>query len=211
MEGDFKEKNMFLACIKGFTTGASLIMVIGAQNAFVLRQGLLRHHLFVTALLCSLIDAVLITCGVMGFGNMITHFPVAIEVTKYFAIIFLLFYGLLSLRSAFLAKSFEDQNGELLPSLGRTILLLLAFSLLNPSVYLDTVILLGSIASQQKVGEQLYFAMGAIAASFVWFFSITYGSHVLSPLLRSPKSWKVIDSLVALTMWVLAFSLIRSI
>lgn len=187
-----------------------LIVAIGAQNAFVIRQGLKRKHLFATATLCSCIDALLIILGVLGFGEVIASYPLFFELAKYFAVIFLGLYGALSLKSAFTSKAL-DSTGDALPSLKRTMLILLALTLLNPHVYLDTVILLGSIASQQPQHEKPYFALGAMGASFIWFFALTYGSRFFAPLLRSPTSWRIIDSLVALTMWAIALTLFFSL
>ncbi len=198
---------MFLLLLKGFASSASLIVAIGAQNAFVIRQGLLQNHLFLTALLCSLIDAILLTIGVLGFGQIISAYPLLIEITKYFAIAFLFVYGALSLKSAFTKKNLENEGNQAAQSRKKTVLLLLALSLLNPHVYLDTVILLGSIASQHSLDEQFYFAIGAIAASFIWFFSISYGSRFLAPFLRNSLAWKIIDICIAFIMWGIATSL----
>lgn len=198
---------MYLALLKGFASSASLIMAIGAQNAFVIRQGLRRNHLLLTAFLCSLIDALLIVVGVLGFGQMISAYPLLIEITKYFAIIFLFVYGAFSLKSAFKAKRLENEQEKINQSRKKTVLMLLAFSLLNPHVYLDTVVLLGSIASQHPINEQIYFAFGAIGASFSWFFTLTYGSRFLAPLLKQASAWKIIDTFIALTMWGIAVSL----
>lgn len=202
---------MFMVLLKGFASSASLIVAIGAQNAFVIRQGLLRNHLLLTALLCSLIDAALITLGVLGFGQMISAYPLLIETTKYFAIAFLLAYGVLSLKSAFKNKALENEKSQNVQSRKKTVLLLLGLSLLNPHVYLDTVILLGSIASQHPAEEQFYFALGAIVASFIWFFSISYGSRFFAPFLCHSVSWKIIDFFIALIMWGIALSLLVSL
>lgn len=202
---------MFLALLKGFTVSGGLIIAIGAQNAFVIRQGLLRRYLLMTALFCSCIDAFLILMGILGFGKLISTYPLCIEVSKYLAIVFLLLYGFLSLKSALQTKSLEASEERKPLSAKKTLGLLLALSLLNPHVYLDTVILLGSIASQQPSQDQLFFALGAIGASFIWFFAITYGSYFLSPLLSKSKSWKIIDCFVALTMWGIAVSLMSSL
>lgn len=199
---------MFVALLKGFVTSGSLIVAIGAQNAFVIRQGLLQRHLLVTALLCSFIDAILITSGILGFGHKISSFPILVEAAKYFSVIFLLTYGAISLRSAFKRKSLADSEQIPFPSIKKTILLLLGFSLLNPHVYLDTVILLGSIATQQPAHTQIYFALGAVGASFTWFFSLTYGSRFLAPFFSKQNSWKIIDTLVAITMWAIALTLL---
>ncbi len=199
---------MFLALIKGLSASAGLIiMAIGAQNAFVIRQGLLRRHLLMTALLCSLIDALLILLGVLGFGQLISHYPFCIELSKYFAIIFLLFYGAISLKFALRSKCLQTAKENELNSVKRTFFLILALSLLNPHVYLDTVILLGSIALQQPSQELVYFVIGAISASFIWFFTITYGSRFFAPLLSKSNSWRFIDGFVALMMWGIALSL----
>lgn len=199
--------SMFLTILKGLGASGSLIVAIGAQNAFVIRQGMLRRHLFMTAMICSMIDGVLILLGVLGFGKLITAYPLSIEISKYFAIIFLLLYGIVSLKSALNPRSLESGQEVDLPSAKKTIFLLLALSLLNPHVYLDTVILLGSIASQQPDDQRIYFTLGAISASFLWFFAITYGSYLLAPFLSKQSSWRVIDGLIALTMWAIALSL----
>ncbi len=197
---------MFLTLLKGFATGGGLIVAIGAQNAFVLRQGLLRRHLLLTALTCATIDALLITLGVMGFGQVISKYPLLLDVSKLFAAAFLFFYGALSCRSVFKRKALVE--GAASSSIKTTLLLLLGFSLLNPHVYLDTVILLGSIASNSE--NPLYFGVGAIFASFVWFFALTYGSGWMAPLLRHPNACKAIDAIVALTMWTIATLLLMA-
>ncbi len=199
---------MLLTLLKGFGTSGSLIVAIGAQNAFVIRQGMLRRHLFMTALVCSMIDALLILLGVLGFGQLISAYPLSIQISKYFAIIFLFFYGVISLKSSLKPKTLESGKEQEPPSAKKTIFFLLALSLLNPHVYLDTVILLGSIASQQPPHEQIYFTLGAISASFLWFFAVTYGSYLLAPFLSKPNAWRIIDGLITLIMWGIATSLI---
>lgn len=200
---------MFLALIKGLSASAGLIVAIGAQNAFVIRQGLLRRHLLLTALLCSSIDALLILFGVLGFGQLISHYPMCIKIARYLAIAFLIIYGGISLHSALTPKSLQSAQEDRL-TVKKTLILLLALSLLNPHVYLDTVILLGSIAMQQPPQNQIYFTIGAISASFIWFFSITYGSRLLAPYLSKPNAWRTIDILVAITMWGIAVSLLTT-
>lgn len=199
---------ILLPFLKGFGTSASLIVAIGAQNAFVIRQSLQYQHLLLTALLCSLIDALLILLGVVGFGEIVSQYPHFLTFTTWFAAVFLFLYGLASFRSALYSKSWNlDETMRV--SAKKTIISILAFSLLNPHVYLDTVILLGSIASEQPVGEQAYFAAGAIGASFAWFFAITYGARLLAPFLQKQSVWRMIDSLIGLTMWAIAFSLLH--
>lgn len=199
---------IMLALLKGFSTSGGLIIAIGAQNAFVIRQGLKGQHLFLTAFVCALIDAILITFGVIGFGHYISEYPMFLEITKYFAALFLFLYGIFALRSAFKHEALKSAgNGE--KSIKRLIVSLLAFSLLNPHVYLDTVILLGSIAAQQPAHEQMYFGLGAIAASFVWFFSITFGAQYLAPLFQKEISWRIIDGTIAIIMWLMALSILH--
>lgn len=202
--------NILLSLLKGFSASSGLIIAIGAQNAFVIRQGLRRQHLLLTALMCSLIDALLIIFGVIGFGYYIAEYPFFIELTKYFAALFLFVYGLIALRSAFkkstLKESVEDCS---VSSTKKIVISILALSLLNPHVYLDTVILLGSIASQQPDHEQLYFTLGAISASFAWFFTITFGARLLAPFFQKENSWKIIDAVIAVIMWGIALSVLN--
>ena len=201
---------MYFALLKGFSISGGLIMAIGAQNAFVIRQGLLGRHLFLIAILCSIIDAFLIALGVLGFGKVIALQPILIEVTKYAAIVFLFIYGAISFRSALKPKFLENHQEKSSISAKKTVLIILALSFLNPHAYLDTVILLGSIASQQPAYEQIFFGLGAITASFTWFFAITYGSRLFAPLLSKASSWKIIDIAIALTMWGIATTLIMA-
>lgn len=199
---------MITTLVKGFTVGGSLIVAIGAQNAFVIRQGLLRRQLLLTALLCSLIDSFLIVLGVLGFGQIISSHPVLMIISKYFAISFLFAYGCHSLYRVFKrGGSLESAEGEL-PTTKQTVLMLLALSLLNPHAYLDTVVLLGSIATHHPADEQVYFVIGAICSSFLWFFAITYGGKFLAPLFKHPMSWCVIDCIVSVTMWAMAITLL---
>lgn len=203
--------NILFSLLKGFSASSGLIIAIGAQNAFVIRQGLRRQHLLLTALMCSLIDAILIIFGVIGFGYYISEYPLFIELTKYFAAIFLFSYGLISLKSAFKKNTLKISGEERSTNSAKKVIIsLLALSLLNPHVYLDTVILLGSIASQQPPHEQLYFALGAISASFAWFFAITFGARLLAPFFQKENSWRIIDGFIAIIMWAIACSILFS-
>jgi len=200
---------MLPVLLKGFSTGGSLIIAIGAQNAFVIKQGLRQQNLLLTALLCSVLDSFLIVLGITGFGYFLSYYPFFIDLSKYLAVLFLIVYGILSFVSAFKSKptvTSLDENA--LSSKKKTIITLLALSLLNPHAYLDTVILLGSIASQHTAHEQLYFGIGAISASFAWFFAITYGARLLAPFFQKEISWRIIDLFVALTMWGIAYTLL---
>lgn len=198
--------NILYPLIKGFIASGCLIIAIGAQNAFVLKQGLRRNHTLLTALVCSLIDAGLIISSVLGLGQIISAYPGFIEFTKYFASLFLFIYGIIAFRSAFKIKTIAKTSAEAvaIPAIKETIILLLALSLLNPHVYLDTVILLGSIASEHHADAKLYFCLVAIAASFSWFFAISYGARLLGPLFQKASSWKLIDGFTGLIMWGIA-------
>lgn len=198
-----------LPFVKGCGTGAGLIIAIGAQNAFVLKQGIMKSHVFIVALLCAIIDAVLIALGVGGLGKLITSVPYLLDITKYGGAVFLFYYGFRAFRSAYVAgqglqidESFEH------PTLKVTILTLLAMSLLNPHVYLDTVVLLGSIGAQFEELERALFAIGAMVASFLWFFSLAYGASYFAPLFKKPRAWRILDICVGVIMWVIAISLL---
>ena len=190
---------MFAALITGFFLGLSLIVAIGSQNAFVLRQGILREHIFFIALFCSISDTLLIILGVAGISYFLNDL-----INEYSKIIFglsalwLFSYGVLRLRSAFKFNSIKVFNNSKPNNLLNSISIVAAFTFLNPHVYLDTVILIGSI-SQQFIGlNRIYFAIGACSASFVWFFGIAYGTKLISPMIQKPFHWRIIDSLIAL-------------
>lgn len=157
-----------------------------------------------------MIDAVLILLGVLGFGRILSLFPQVIEVSKCFAFVFLIFYGIVLLKSLKNAKGLGSSDQIGFHSVKKTVLYLMVLSFLNPHVYLDTVILLGSIASQHPLDEKIYFSFGAISASFIWFFAITYGSCLLAPVLSKPSAWRIINVFIALMMWVIAISIMTS-
>ena len=191
----------------GFILGLSLIMAIGAQNAFVLKQGLLKQHVFWLALICAASDAILITLGVAGFGELIKHFPWIDSVARYGGACFLAAYALKSLYSAFFTSEalIADQGAG--TSLRNAILTCLAFTWLNPHVYLDTLILLGSLSTQYGEASH-WFGLGCVVASFFFFFSLGYGARLLSPFFAKPVAWRVLDVLIALIMALLAVQLI---
>jgi len=200
---------MLSALITGFFLGLSLIVAIGAQNAFVLRQGILRQHIFYIALFCSISDALLIIIGVIGvsyFLNDLIH-----EYSKIifgFSAIWLFSYGVLRFRSAFKSKSINISNNFKPKSLLNSISIVAAFTYLNPHVYLDTVILIGSISQQFSDLNRIYFAVGACSASFVWFFGIAYGAKLLTPIMQTPRHWRILDFLIALIMFTIGFNLL---
>lgn len=193
--------------VTGLLMGLSLLMAIGAQNAFVLRQGLRNQHVFWVCLLCALSDAILVTFGVSSFSHVMGRLPWLDPVMRYGGALFLFYYGLKSLRSAVNAVSVLEVGEAELVSLPKTLLSCLALTWLNPHVYLDTVVLLGTI-STHYAGQMLAFACGAISASFGFFFLLGYGATWLRPLFAKPLSWRVLDGGVAVVMWSIALKLI---
>ncbi|GGI90635.1 amino acid transporter [Shewanella hanedai] len=200
---------MFVSYLAGFSLGLSLILAIGAQNAFVLKQGLKKHHVFVVCFICALSDAVLISLGVAGFGAIVKEFPLIEVISRYAGATFLVIYGVKSFHSAFKTTHALDAEGELPASLMKTVLVCLAFTWLNPHVYLDTFVLLGSISTQYEA-TKMWFALGAITGSFVFFFTLGYGARMLIPVFQKPVSWKVLEFIIGLIMFAIAASLLVS-
>ena len=194
-----------IALIAGFFSGLSLIVAIGAQNAFVIRQGLLRSHVALVVTVCSVADAFLIIFGIGGLGKIIQSQPQALESIRWFGVAYLIWFGVKSVRAALSPQSLEV-DGENEKSAWRVLLTVLTFTLLNPHVYLDTVILLGSIANQFS-DHRWFFAFGASLASVVWFTSIGYGARAASHLMSRPIFWKILDSAIAAIMFTIALTL----
>jgi len=193
---------------KGLGFGAGLIVAIGSQNAFVLRQGLKREHTFWVALLSSLGDVLLILLGTLGLGTVFSSSPLLIRLATWGGALFLLWYGFRSFRSALKPQTLELGGAHIPSSLKATVLATLAFSLLNPHVYLDTVVLIGSVAAKESLEGRALFALGASTASILWFFGLAYGAGWLAPLFRNPRAWQILDLLVGVTMWGIALSLL---
>ena len=192
--------------LPGFFLSLSLILAIGAQNAFVLRQGLRRLHVFWVCLTCATCDAILIAAGVAGFGALAKAVPWFEPLMRYGGATFLIWYGWQNARSAWKGGAVLDVAGDNTQSLRAAILTVLALTWLNPHVYLDTVVLIGSISSQYP--DRLIFGIGAVLASFVFFFSLGYGARLLAPLFANPRAWQVLDGIIALTMWAIALKLL---
>jgi L-lysine exporter family protein LysE/ArgO len=191
----------------GFALGFSLIMAIGAQNAFVLRQGLRRQHVFWICLACAGSDALLIAAGVAGFGALVAANPVLEQAARWGGAAFLVWYGARSLRSAWAGGAVLDTGGEGAgPSLLPVLVTVLALTWLNPHVYLDTVVLLGGISAQYP--HPVLFGAGAVLASFTFFFLLGYGAALLAPLFANPRAWQLLDAFVGLTMWAIALGLV---
>jgi L-lysine exporter family protein LysE/ArgO len=195
------------AAVSGFLLGASLIIAIGAQNAFILRQGLLRQHVFVLSLICALSDALLIAAGVAGLGTLISSSPRLIMLVTIGGAIFLLAYAALALRRAFRPEVLTAAKaGE--ASLKLAIAACLAFTFLNPHVYLDTVLLIGSLSAAYQGAARIAYGAGAALASFVWFFGLGYGARLLQPVFARPAAWRVLDLMIAVVMTAIAMGLL---
>lgn len=191
----------------GFTMGLSLIVAIGAQNAFVLRQGVRNEHVFAICLACALSDALLILVGITGFRQIAAVLPWLDSLMRYGGAIFLMWYGARSLRSALRSSGALAVGEGGASSLRKALLTCLALTWLNPHVYLDTVVLLGTISTRFP-GLEVSFAAGAVTASFLFFFSLGYGATKLRPIFANPAAWRVLEGLVAVTMWLIAFKLL---
>ena len=199
---------MVSAFLTGFFLGLSLIVAIGAQNAFVLRQGILRQHVFYVALFCAISDALLIILGIVGISYLFNDF--IHEYSKIifgFAALWLCIYGFIRLFSAFKGNS-KIIVGNIKPtSFINAISITAFFTFANPHVYLDTMILIGSISQKYLDLNRVYFAFGASIASFVWFFCIAYGAKLLTPLMQTPKHWQALDAFIASIMFTIALNL----
>ncbi len=198
---------LWSAALTGFLTSFALILAIGAQNAFVLKQGLQRAHVFWVALACALSDAILITAGVAGFGVIVLAAPALPRLMALAGGAFLVFYGLLKFRDAANGNS-QQTAAEAPRALLPTLLTTLALTWLNPHVYLDTLGLIGAISTRfEGIAARSAFAAGAVTASFVFFFALAYGARFLAPLLKTPRTWQILDILIGLLMLYLAAGL----
>ena len=191
-----------IAFIPGFLAGLSLIIAIGAQNAFVIKQGLTKKHVFLTVSICAVSDALLIALGAAGLGQILQSLPTLLEIIRWFGVVYLTWFGIKSVRSVFKSQVMGSSTGES-PSAKKVATTVLGFTFLNPHVYLDTVILLGSISNQFKE-DRWFFSLGAMLASLVWFTSIGYGAKAASRFMSKPIFWKVLDSIIACVMFSIA-------
>lgn len=192
----------------GLGIGFSLIVAIGAQNAFVLKQGLMRQHVFIVCLICALSDTILISLGVTGFSGFIKSFSDILKYAQYAGSIFLFLYGAKHFYAAFSNYSTLKPSDADKQSLRKIIAVCLAFTWLNPHVYLDTVMFVGlmSISFQADI---LFFALGTISASWIFFFSLGYGARLLLPIFNKKIAWNILDFLIGIVMWVIAFNLLN--
>lgn len=195
------------AGLEGFALSLGLILAIGPQNAFVMRQGLKSSHVFATCLACSLADAILIAAGILGIGAIVASFDGAESLIAFGAASFLFGYGILRIRSSMNPEAIIVE-GEASESLAATMGAVLAFTFLNPHVYFDTLLLIGGASMGFSGDERVAFGVGATAASFLFFFSLGYGARGLSGVLNSPDSWRIIDRGIAAVMFVIAGAII---
>jgi L-lysine exporter family protein LysE/ArgO len=198
---------MIAPFLNGFFLGASLIIAIGAQNAFILRQGLLRQHVFILCLICAAADALLIALGVAGLGTLVQSSPKLIKAVTVGGAAFLFSYSLIAFRRALRPEAMDTKGGGE-GSLRLAISTCLAFTFLNPHVYLDTVVLLGSLSARFAGQGLLVYALGAMTASFAWFFSLGYGARLLEPVFAKPAAWRVLDVVIGLVMALIGVSLL---
>ena len=202
---------MLNASVTGLLTGLSLIVAIGAQNAFVLRQGLRRAHVGAIVTVCILSDIALTLAGVSGIGAVVQHADWALQAVRWFGVAFLVWYGLSSAwrarRPDALAASPDGTGGGAQLSLASTLRRILALTWLNPHVYIDTMVLLGSIANSRGSVDRWWFAVGALVASTLWFAGLGFGARFAAPLLTTARAWQVLDLLIAATMLAIAAKL----
>lgn len=196
--------NVIPTMLLGFGTGLALIVAIGAQNAYLLRLGIRADNrtLLIVVMICAISDAAMIMAGVVGIGAIIEAAPIVIDVMTMLGAGFLIAYGIFAAKSAFRPKALVADQGVGELALGTTVLTVLALTWLNPHVYLDSVIFLGSIANHQG-DERWWWAAGAVTASSTWFVAIGFGSRLLRPLFAKPGSWRVLDGLIAAVMLTL--------
>ncbi|RXJ86345.1 amino acid transporter [Arcobacter sp. CECT 8985] len=191
----------------GFIVGISLIVAIGSQNAYILKLGLLKQHIFKAVLFCIITDVLLISSGVLGLGYFIKGNQLLINCIAIFGIIFLCFYSFLSFKSALKNESLKIDNEVKTNPVKKVFAMLFMFTFLNPHVYLDTVLLIGGIGANVEDSLKIFFILGTSTASAVWFLSLGYFSRLLIPLFKKPITWKILDILIALLMLYIAYSL----
>jgi L-lysine exporter family protein LysE/ArgO len=199
------------AFVQGLALSLGLIVAIGAQNAFVLRQGLRREHVGSIVLFCAVADSILIAAGVLGMAQALGERPGLARALALAGAAFLTAYGVLALRRARRPQQLQPAVGQARFGRGAAVAQAAAFTLLNPHVYLDTVLLVGSIGAQQPESLRAWFIAGASAASCLWFCLLGYGARWLAPWFARPRAWQMLDGLIGLTMWLLAGLLVHQV
>ena len=201
------DTSLFATAVEGFLLAIGIIVAIGPQNAFVLRQGLRKQHVFALATACALSDIVLIAAGVAGLGSLVRATPAALTAIGVGGAIFLFAHGALALRRMLSTESLHVNEGEG-GSLAATLTTGLALTFLNPHVYLDTVVLIGGLSARHPGAGAIAFGIGAGVASTSWFYGLGYGARLLVPLFAKPIAWRVLDGIIVLLMWGIAASLV---
>lgn len=203
---------MFAVALKGAFVSGSLIVAIGSQNAFLLKSGLKNNYVMLVATLCFLGDVLLISTGVLGVGALLQQAPVMTEILTLCGIAFLCWYGFLSAKSAWRGQSHLDiDNSEVSRNWVKVALMTLAMTFLNPHVYIDTILVLGGITSSLNFEEKRWFLVGALTASAIWFYGVAYIAKKLIPFFAKPKTWQVLDSVIAMIMFSIAAGLVRGL
>lgn len=201
---------MISEIMRGALISASLIIAIGAQNLFVLKQGLLKNHIFFVSAICFICDFTLMSIGILGVGSFISANPLITNILAILGAIFLIWYGYNAFKSALKGtssmqvESQDNKNNGLM----KVVLATLAVTLLNPHVYLDTVVIVGGIAGTLSSEQKMAFLIGAVCVSFLWFFGIGYGARLLTPLFKQKRMWVILDCVVGLVMFYIAYRLI---
>ncbi len=199
------------ATLQGFLLGGGLIIAIGAQNAFILKQGLKREYVFILCSFCFISDALLIAAGSAGMGTLVASNPTLTKMAAVGGSLFLFWFGFNSFKAALKGESLSASNVKSPTSIWKSLALIAALTWLNPHVYIDTIVMLGSIAGQYEPTLRLYFTIGAMTASFIWFYGLGYGAVWLAPIFKRPKAWKVLDFSIGIIMWMIAISLIKTL
>ncbi len=195
------------AGFEGALISLSLIVAIGAQNAFVIRQGLSNRHVFLVCTICAFSDATLISLGVFGFGEIISNSENISELIRWFAISFLIIYSIMRFKAAYDGNALDINDENNFVSAKKTAIITLGFTWLNPHVYLDTTVLIGTASLQFQGDEKIAFAIGAMMSSFLFFYSLGFGARRLAPLLKTEKVWKIIDVVIGIIMIWIAWSI----
>ena len=194
--------------IKGFIVTFTLIVAIGAQNAYILKLGLLKQYVGIAVTLCILFDTLLISAGVFGLGFFIKGNQFLINIIAIIGIVFLCFYALVSFKAALNNESIKIDDQIKTNPLGKVLTMLLVFTFLNPHTYLDTILLIGGIGANLSDDLKIYFLLGAVSGSTLWFVSLGYGARLLIPVFKKPITWKILDILIGFIMLIIAYTLI---
>ncbi|MGO2497309.1 MAG: LysE/ArgO family amino acid transporter [Vibrio litoralis] len=203
---------MLSVALKGAFVSGSLIVAIGSQNAFLLKSGLKNNYVMLVATICFLGDILLISTGVLGVGVLLQQAPILTEILTLIGIAFLCWYGFLSAKSAWRGQSHLDiDNSEVSRNWLKVAMMTLAMTFLNPHVYLDTIVVLGGITSSLNFEEKRWFLVGALTASAIWFYGVAYIAKKLIPFFAKPKTWQILDSVIAVIMFSIAAGLVRGL